>query len=189
MEYHYKKRGAALKLNKRNMAVLAVILASLSFIVLAARFYPWSANAVDYNGVRLVFDANLMDARNVPAYPSADAVKSLISGQNVKRLTFVFQNTSDSYLTKLNAVEIAIKMSYALKNFDPGFFNSTKEVKSFGGLDSTADNPYIVLVPPSISDGTYVKVVGNTVFISGRDRNDFSLAAAKFILSSLGINI
>lgn len=196
MEYHYKSKDTMLSFRlsrKRAIVLTAVIVISVAAALLAT-VYPWPITSVGYNNVILQFGVNLRDARNVPVYPNANAVANVINVSRINGVTFVLQNTSDDYSSKVEAVEIVLKLSTAYNIFDTNFYdpNSNHEpliVKSFDNLNATQRNPYIVLVPPSISDGNYVKVVGNSVFISGKTQHDFDLATAKFILSSIGISI
>ncbi len=190
MDYHYKQnRGVKLTLSKKTILFIIVFVSVLGVIVLMINFYPWPIKTRQYNNVTIQFDVDLREAKNIPVYPNENSTRNLINTPTVKKLTFVIQNTSDFSLTKLEVVQTSATLSYALKIFDPGFFDNILIANSFDNLNSTAENPYIALTPPSISDGTYVKVVKNSVFISGKDRHGFDLATAKFIISSLGIRI
>ncbi len=187
MEYHYKQKGVKLRLTSKNMTVVGMLLVTMVAVFLLAKYYPYSVTSAAYKNATLQFAVDLNAAKSIPVYPDTNSVSNLINSPSVKKLTFVVQNTSDAYLSKYEAVEITLKLSTALKIFDPNYFGNVVEVKSFSDLNSTPDSPYIVMVPPSLANGTFVKVDGGSVFISGADRHGFDLAAAKFVLSSLGI--
>jgi len=192
MKHSYKNKenkSIVLKLNKKTAIISVSVLVASIALYLVVKVYLTPINFVNYNGLPLEFSVNLREANNILVEPDENAVKNLINNRDVEKITFIIKNTPDSFLTKLEAVEITLKLSYALRIFDSSFFTNVIEVESFDNLNSTSETPYIILMPPSIADGTYVKVVDNSVFISGEDKNGFNLATAKFIISSLGINV
>jgi hypothetical protein len=181
MKYRYAK-----KLSFKTIIILLIAIFSALIVIY---YFQQPIKDVKYKNVILRFDLNLRETKNIPVYPNESAVNELISNPKVKKITFIVKNTSDAFLTKLEAVEITLKLSTALQIFDSAFFSNVIEVSSFENLKSTQENPFIVLIPPSIANETYVSVSNNVVYISGKNRHEFDLATAKFILSSLGIKV
>lgn len=144
--------------------------------------------SVKYGNLTLEFRVNLKEAAKIKVYPNASTTYQILWNPKVRNVTIDFMNTSDLGLTAVEAFEITYKLTigYKTNNYVVGI--SAKNVESFENLSATEENPIIVLVPPSISNETSVKIEGNIIYINGIDAKGFDLATAKLIMIGLEIS-
>jgi hypothetical protein len=176
-------------INKKQLIIPILILVVLAGIILI--FLTSSRPITTYNlgGIKLVFRVDLRQANTIPVYPDEDAIQTIIWNPKIRNLTIVYVNSSDISLVQVEAIEISYKMTLAYLSFNFDTKIIGRELYSFDNLTATPEYPIIALVPPSFSNETLVKTMGNVIYIKGNTSKDFDLATAKFIMSALNITI
>ncbi|MEM7821632.1 MAG: hypothetical protein QXX38_02370 [Candidatus Aenigmatarchaeota archaeon] len=184
MDYN---KGIKIKITKnRVLFLLALIL--IFFILYFYLIHSRPIYEVYFDGTLLVFRENLKEASKIKTHPSENLIYSTIWNSEVKNITIAFINTSDISYVGIQAFEIAFKLRiFMLKNNLSIGINS-KEIEDFN-IITTKENPYIILVPPSISKDTAVMAEKNLIFIKAKNYKDFDLATIKFLMIALNIKI
>jgi hypothetical protein len=193
MGYKYRPGSEGVKVSlTRSQAIIliTVLVATLAIIyVYIITKPPQPITTVEYYGNMLTFRENLIEANNITVSPSDKAISDAMTNSRIENITIVFKNTTDLSYTAVQAFEITYKLriQHLVNNRDIAI--SAKEVDSLDNITGTAENPMIVLIPPSIANDTYVALTDNTVRISGKTYKDYNLATIKFLIVTLGIKI
>jgi len=175
----------------KTVAVIAVMVVLVSACV--GQTNPYQA---EIGGQKITFRANLDKARDVPVYPDADALKSLLLSHDVGKISIAYlpENESNGFYT-VTGYELSYKM-IAIQNAVFGDFpkveglslNNTDE--AYGMASTIAP----VILMKAGSDRTAVTVDGDVVIVEGkdmtevgRDYTDLDLAADKLLLVLLAV--
>ncbi|MBS7657520.1 hypothetical protein KEJ33_06325 [Candidatus Bathyarchaeota archaeon] len=183
--------GIKLRISRKKLALFSIlVLVLIAAIYFIASYKPAGEEIKTwvYDGYELEFRADLREASKIQV-PGEDQVHDLFWNEEVKNVTIGFKRTNDMGLTGIEAFEITYKLrlAYLIAKRDVGI--SAEELDSFANSNSTRQNPFVALIPPSISNETAIRVSENTVFISGKDSKDFDLITVKFLIIVLGIRL
>lgn len=184
----------------RNKVIVVVL---ISVAILVGYYYFFSSQPItvwDYYGNTLTFRQDLREAQKVSVYPSEARLQEVMWNPKVTNITMVFIETNDTQYTVVESVEIVPKLRVAYQLFVTNrtviLTMPNEGVESLDNLPSTEENPFIVLVPPSIGDETAVRIEGNTIFIKAKYDPDpkvaiknFDLVTIKFIMTVLDIKL
>jgi len=128
---------------------------------------------IKYNDTILAFRVDIRQARQIPVYGS------LPDFSNISNVTIVYVNTSDLQYVALQSFMITFNLKRIYRNLSI----SAQEVNDFILENGT----FIAILPPSIANESAVRVLDNTIFISGKTSYELDLATTKFILALLNI--
>jgi len=148
-----------------------------------------------------VFRDDVREANRIPVYPNEDWVYDLFWDHDIKNITIMFKPMDSKTNARygLQAFELTYKLSqmYAstpittvvISNKPQYLFferNFTAQViDDYENITREDDVLKIILVPPQLSDGTYVRGGGNRIFIYGKDFRGLDLATIKTILVAM----
>jgi len=181
---------------------IIVLVSSIVIILLAAAIYPHiplPIYSVDYYGTTVKFRIDLRDVKEVPVYPSEEAVYNEVMNQPIQNITLAYKVASEEEngLYAIETYEIVNKLATAFIRrfgYTPNF--TAVNVTSYEGLTGTTENLVIVLVHPTYSNETSVRLENHLIFISGKNSTtltgqlrNFDLATVKFLMTVLEIKI
>jgi len=181
------KEGIKIKISRNQTILLAIVCILILVGAVYYFFFPKSIKSWNYYGTELEFRVDLKEANKIFVSDEV-SVYNLLWDRETKNVTIVFTNSSDMGLVAVEAFEIANKLKLAQLILKRDIGISTIEVSSFD-INSTKQNPLIALIPPSISNETAIKIKDDVIFIYAKDKNDFDLITAKFIMIALEIKL
>lgn len=174
---------------------LKPILIFLSIIFLLGLYYtllPKPIYETSYKGTKIMFRADLREAKKIPVYPNEEILRRSLIHPLVKNVTIAFvpvENENDIYV--VNAWEIVMKLYLAYEEIGikPKFngmnISSYENIELYGKIQ----NPLIVLIHPKYANETAVRVEDHTILISGKTKHELDLATVKFLIVSLRIKV
>jgi hypothetical protein len=169
----------------RNLAIFLALFLIIIFVIVYFKISEYKPlTTINYKGLVLQFRADLREANKIEA--DEEAIRKILWDKNIKNITIVFPNSSDLELIGVESFEIAYKLrlAYLLEGYDV-------EIKgkdfSYPFSFESLPKPSIILIPPSLSNETFVKVEDSLIIISGKDEKDFDLATVKFLIVALGL--
>lgn len=177
-------------IQKKHLTVILIILAigiaifSFSYLFRGPLEEP---NVYYFNGVRMLFRANLKDAVDIPVYPDNDTVFNTLWNFELKNLTIAFVNSSDNSIVAVEAFEVTnkMKLAYLMYGFEIGI--KGKNVTSYENLSGSKENVVIALIPPVFSNETLVEVKDYIIYIKAKSYEEFDLATIRFLMAALAI--
>ena len=196
MAYEYKSKEVRVKLTKMKLILVSALIISLALIY---SFYPNILNwyrslsplkEINYYGVPMTFRQDLRLASNVTVYPNEQYIRSIFLNKNISQITLAVLNyTNQTNYIGVEAYEITFKLAsfYTLVNLPVKI--KGKEVSKINEIVGNYTNPVVYIIPPILSNGTYVKAENYTVYVYGRSLRELDLATIKLISIVLGINL
>jgi len=192
-----------IKINlKRILLIIIIIVLLFLLLYLYKQFKP--VLSVEYNNHFYVFRDDVKEAKRVPVYPNEDWVYDLLWNHKLKTITIMFKPMEDQKTNarySLEAFELTYKLSQVYAStpvtkviihnktqyvyFEKNF--SAQPIDDYEDIPREEDVLKIILVPPQLSDGTYVRGGGNRIFIYGKDFRGLDLATIKTILVAMKI--
>ena len=149
--------------------------------------------SVYYKGIYYEFRRDVKDASKVPVYPSEEKLYEIFWNNSLRKITIAFKpldGETNAYY-QAEAFELTYKL-LSIYNSNPSFrgrinFNATP-VEGYESLKSEEGELKLILLPPALTNKTYVEVKDNKVFISGKNFKDLDLATIKTILVVMNIS-
>lgn len=157
--------------------------------------------SINYHNQVYVFRDDVRKANKVPVYPNEDFVHDLFWNRRIKNITIMFKPMDSKTNARygLEAFELTYKLSqmYASTPITKVIiYNKTQymffkrnftaqPIDDYEDITREDDVLKIILVPPQLSDGTYVRGGGNKIFIYGKDFRGLDLATIKTILVAM----
>lgn len=169
------------------LIIFAIVFALVSLFIQLKPVY-----SVYYKGKAFTFRQDVKTAEKVPVYPSEDTLGLAFWDYKIKNITIMFvpENKSNGYY-QLEAFELTYKINQIYATMRPLIIEknfSAQPIESYDNITREEGILKVILVPPSMSNETIVKVGGNKVFIYGRDYKGLDLATVKTILSVMKYN-
>lgn len=186
------------ELTRNQLIFISAISILIIVVALAYVYIPRPIYTYDYNGIPLSFRADLREAAKVPIYPSEGFIYYELRGGLAKNITLVFIPVEgENAIYSASGFEISYKLGLLFKLLGRNITIDTKNVTSYENLPGKIQHPIIALVHPKFSNETSVRLDrGHVIYISGLPGSDpinpyrnFDLAAVKFLMVILGINI
>jgi len=167
-----------------------IISASLGGIYLWKVFSPKECKVISYDGVKVVFRGDLKKAAEIPVeYRTNKTIEDILFNKKVRAVTIYFKSASSNGIYAAEAFEITFKLlnfSYPKYSIKPRF--DGKEIDNYNLVDSSEENPAIVLVHPDFTNSTKVVVKDTAIYIYGKDKEGMDLATVRFLTLAMGID-
>lgn len=179
-----------IKMKLRQLFILTIFVI-LIFTCYKLYLFLRPVKVVYYKNTLYEFRDNIKAADKVSVYPDEDTIHNLFWDTKIKNTSIVFKpmdpRTNGYY--SVEAFELTYKLSsiYNLENFKRNF--NAQQIESYEDITSEETVLKIILVPPSLSEKTYVKAEDNKIYIYGEDFRGLDLATIKTILVAMGIEI
>ncbi len=160
------------------------------FLNLPNFFKTTETRKILYNGAIVTFRKPLEKALKIPVYPSEEKIREILFNSNVSKVTIYFKTAKDISIYAVEAFEIAFKLlnyTYPVFNMFPKF--DGKEVSSYSQVNSSKQNPAIVLIHPEFANSTFVRAEDHKIIISGTDNDKLDLATIRFLIAAMNIKL
>jgi len=194
MHYRYKPKEVRIKLTKMKLIIFAIVVIITTILYSTFPYLQeWYKSTqpiteINYFGVPMKFREDIRLSKNIIVYPNETYIKTIFRSKNVSSITIGILNfTNETNIIGVEAVEITLKLSsfYSLASMRVAI--KGKEIGSIDEIDGSPVNPVIIIIPPSVSNETSVRVKNYTVLISGKTMKELDLATIRFISIVLGI--
>ncbi len=176
---------------KAILIAFLIISASLGGVYLWKIFSPKECKVIYYDGIRIVFRQDLKKASEVPVeYKTNKTIEEILFNKRVKTVTIYFKPASSNGIYAAEAFEITFKLlnfTYPKHSMKPKF--TGKEIEDYNLVNSSEENPAIVLVHPDFSNSTKVVIKDTSIYIYGKDAEGVDLATVRFLTLAMGIDI
>ena len=194
MTYKHTTREVKIKLTKMKIIAFSAIAIVLTILYVS---YPYlqkwyestqPITEINYFGVPMKFREDIRLSRNIEVYPSETQIKAIFRSKNVSSVTIgIFNFTNETNVIGVEAVEITFKLSSFYTLASMPVVIKGKEIGGIYDISGNSTNPVIIIIPPSISNETLIRVENYTVFIYGKTLKELDLATIRFISLVLGI--
>jgi len=170
---------------KKIYYVLILIFLISTLIYLYTVFKP--VTMINYLGREFYFRDDIRDAKKVIVYPDEKTVHDMFWDKNIKNITIIFKplDKGNQYYS-LQAFELTYKLSIMYMMDDQKKNFNADYVDSYEDIQSSEDVLKIALIPPSLTNRTYVEGKNNIIYVYAKDYRDFDLATIKTILVAMG---
>lgn len=181
------------------MKKLIIFTLILSIMFISGCVQQQTVGTYDYNyyGTDLKFNSNLDEAINIPVYPDNETLTKKLFAYNVAGVQFAYyKNDTEapyyaksliSFTSKFQKINL-IRWDYDMsKRITVTMLNSTDQL-----LNTTVEEPAILLLGPAFTNETKIVVDGNVVKVYGKNLElregkyagytDFDLALDKILL-------
>lgn len=192
MTRRQNKKWIRIKFKRNQIIFISVILAVALSIFLYDFYTPKPITEINYDGIILVFRADLKEAKNVPVYPSEQALYYELMNPLVENITIAAKEAGEGnpyYTLQTYELVTKLKIAYLGLGLNPSFNREPLIIDSYKDLRGDPQSPIIALVHPLYSNETAIRVEDHVVFIKAKDYKDFDLAIAKFSMVVLKIEL
>ena len=169
--------------------VLAIVL--LVFIIAVSGCVKQEPNTIKYHGEVLHFRTSLGEAEKIPVYPNESAIRQVLLNPYVKKVSIAYvpKEGANGFFA-VDGFELAYKLTFFYGvNFGEKIPIVSTPLNSTDEINSTFENPVILMLGPGESNTTRVVVDGYTIRLEAKDFSeanrkytDLDLATDKLLL-------
>jgi len=182
--------------------ILILIVFILIFLIYSLYNYFKPVNIIYHQGQKYEFRDDVKEAYKITVYPNETWLHDLFWDVRIENITILFKpmDSKTNGYYRVEVFELVHKLTNMYKTI-PYFFGRTssgvqpvfltknfnaQEIENYENINREDNVLKIVLVPPGLTNDTYVWTGGNKIFIRGKNFKDFDLATIKTILAAMG---